>query len=105
MWELEDIFEVLEEPKPELTVLKPHSTETPNSIFRYSDQYLGGTTHIRSPSLTCIPIPGLLNLFCLPPTPSIFAWGKSPCPFLFPPTRWSLVIRVDQTPSSWTRIQ
>jgi hypothetical protein len=62
MWELEDIFEALEEPFPELTVLKLHSTENWDPIFSYSDQYLGGTTHLRSLSLTCIPILGLPNL-------------------------------------------
>jgi hypothetical protein len=62
MWELEDIFEALEEPFPELTVLKLHSTQTPDPIFSYSGQHLGGTTHLRSLSLTCIPIFGLQNL-------------------------------------------
>jgi hypothetical protein len=62
IWELEDIFEALEEPFPELTVLKLHSAETPDPIFPYSGQYLGGTTHLRSLSLTRIPIPGLPNL-------------------------------------------
>jgi hypothetical protein len=62
MWELGNIFEALKEPFPELTVLKLHSTGTPDPILLYPDHYLGGTTHLRSLSLTCIPIPGLPNL-------------------------------------------
>ena len=61
-WDLEDIFEALEEPFPALTVLKLHSTDATDPIFPLSDQYLGGTTHLRSLSLTCIPIPELPNL-------------------------------------------
>ncbi len=57
-----DIFEALEEPFPELTDLKLHLTEPPDPIFPCSDQYLGGTTHLRSLSLTGTPIPGLPNL-------------------------------------------
>ena len=36
--------------------------ETPDPIFPNSDQYLGGTTHLQSLSLTSIPILGLPNL-------------------------------------------
>jgi hypothetical protein len=61
-WGLEEIFDAFEEPFPELTVLKLHSTRTPDPIFLFSDQYLGGTTRLRSLSLTRIPIPGLPNL-------------------------------------------
>jgi hypothetical protein len=56
------IFEALEEPFPELTDLKLHLTEIPDPIYPCSDQYLGGTTHLRSLSLTGTPIPGLPNL-------------------------------------------
>jgi hypothetical protein len=65
MRELEDIFEALEKPFPELTVLNLHSTafrEGWDPIYSYSGQFLGGTTHLRSLSLTRIPISGLPNL-------------------------------------------
>ena len=59
-----ELLDVFEEPFPELTVLELHSinakAKTPDSIF-YRDRYLSGTTHLRSLSLTSIPIPGIPN--------------------------------------------
>jgi hypothetical protein len=61
--EFEDILGALEEPFPELTVLKLHSTEeATDPFFPYAGQYLGGTTRLRSLSLTSTPIPDLPNL-------------------------------------------
>lgn len=61
-WRLEDLFKALKEPFPELTVLKLRSTETPDPFFSYSGQYFGGATHLRSLSLTNIPILEVPNL-------------------------------------------
>ena len=61
-WELDTIFEALERPFPELTVLKLHSIEEYDPVYTYSGQCLGGTTHLRSLSLAGIPFPGLPNL-------------------------------------------
>jgi hypothetical protein len=63
-WELDskEIFAALEEPFPVLTVLKMFSNGTSHPIFPNPDQFLGGSTHLRSLSLTGIPIPGLPKL-------------------------------------------